>query len=151
MLLWAHDNHISRGEHPDNDLNIYFGISMGSHLAKQFGNDYKAFGLSTYRGSYWAQISYTDFTQLAVPLFTAPAGSLDEALHRVSENWHGPMLLLDLSGARAESRLSRPIPVRFANHVSIDYGYWTRFSVPYQFDGIFFIDETSAARSYARN
>ena len=150
MLIWAHDNHISRGEHPDEELNMYFGISMGAHLAKQYGLAYKAFGMSTYQGEYWAQVSYSNFRQLACPLFPGPVGSLDEALHQVGLQKNNPILLLDLRKARSLDWLSRAIPVRFANHVNIEYGYWTRFSIPYQFDGILFIDQTSAAQSYAR-
>ena len=35
MLVWAHDYHISKGEHPDSNLNIYYGKSMGHHLSKK--------------------------------------------------------------------------------------------------------------------
>jgi erythromycin esterase len=35
MVIWAHDYHISRGEDPLKENNIYNGISMGSHLAKK--------------------------------------------------------------------------------------------------------------------
>ena len=151
ILIWAHDNHISRGDHPDKNLNIYFGISMGSHLSKKYGNRYKAFGLSTYQGSYWAQISYSDFKLLSCPLYTAPKGTLDEALHQVAHSKKSPALLLDLNSARGLQWFVKPIPVRFANHVNIEYGYWTRFSIPYQFDGIFFVDSTTSAKSYAKN
>ncbi|HEV7782056.1 MAG TPA: hypothetical protein VGO58_12370, partial [Chitinophagaceae bacterium] len=61
-----------------------------------------------------------------------------------------PGLLLDLRKARSLEWLTKLIPVRFANHVNIEYGYATRHSVPYQFDGIFFIDKTSSAKSYTR-
>ena len=150
MLVWAHDNHIARGDHPDNDLNFYFGLSMGRHLSKKYGDKYKAFGLSTYEGDYWAQISYFDFRQQPCPLYPGPIGSLDEALHQIALKKKSPALLLDLQEGRTQHWLSAPLPVRFANHVNIEYGYWTRYSIPYQFDGIFFVDKTSAAKSYAR-
>lgn len=38
------------------------------------------------------------------------------------------------------------MPLRFANHVNIDYGYWGRLAVPFQFDGLFFIDKTTSAK-----
>jgi len=150
ILIWAHDNHVSRGDHPLKDYNIYNGISMGSHLSKKYGSDYKCFSLSSYTGLYWAQISYTNFKQVECPLLPGPLGSLDEALHRVAQSRKNEFLFLDLHKAREQKWLEKPIPVRFANHVNIEYGYWTRFSMPYQFDGIFFMDTTHAARSYAR-
>lgn len=150
MLVWAHDVHISLGEHPDKELNYYSGISMGSHLRKKYGKAYRAYSIWTYAGSYWAQVGYTDFRQLSCPLFTAPRGSLDEALHRLISKIKTPALLLDLTKARHLDWLEKPIPVRFANHVNIEYGYWTRYSIPYQFDGIFFVDQTRAASSYAK-
>jgi len=150
MIIWAHDLHISLGAHPEEMLNYYSGKSMGAHLRKVYGKQYQAFGLWSYTGSYWAQLSYTNFQQMECPLFTAPKGSLEEALHSILTPMNKNVLFLDLSKAASEKWLSRPLPVRFANHVSIDYGFWVRISVPYQFDGIFHVDETSAANSYAK-
>lgn len=151
MLIWAHDAHISRGEHPDSTANIYFGKSMGAQLSKKYGAAYKSFGLFTYQGEYSCYVSYTNFTVTDCPLYLAPKGTLDEALHRVALHKKTPALLLDLRKAKSVQWLTQPLPVRFANHVNIEYGYWTRFSVPYQFDAIFFIDKTTSAKSYARN
>lgn len=148
IFVWAHDYHVSLGEHADVEKNIYDGISMGAHLRKKYGENYQAFGISTYDGTYWAQLGYTNFTQMSCPLYPAPRGTLDEALHKVILKRSTPALLLDLRSAREERWLTKLIPTRFANHVNIEYGYWTRYSVPYQFDGIFFIDQTSAADSY---
>jgi erythromycin esterase len=150
MLIWAHDYHISRGEDPIKEHNIYNGISMGSHLAKKYGSAYKALSLSTYSGEYWAQISYMNFKQLSCPLLPGPKGSLDEALHQITTNKKFPGLFLNLQDAKKLSWFQQLIPMRFANHVNIEYGYWTRYSIPYQFDGIIFIDKTSAADSYSK-
>ena len=150
MVIWAHDYHISRGEDPVKENNIYNGISMGSHLAKKYGSSYKAFGLSTYSGEYWAQISYMNFKQLRCPLLPGPKGSLDEALHQIAINKKSPGLFLNLQDAKKLNWFQQPIPMRFANHVNIEYGYWTRYSIPNQFDGIIFIDKTSAADSYSK-
>ena len=38
-----------------------------------------------------------------------------------------------------------PVPKRFANQVNIDYVFWERISLLYQFDGLFFIDITSSS------
>lgn len=145
IFIWAHDVHISRGDHPNQLLNLNSGISMGSFLSKKYGSLYKCFSLSTYAGEYLAMKSYTDFTKLNCPLFKAPVGSLDEALHRIAVAKKVQNLFLPLP--RAEDWLNTGLPKRFANHVSIDYGYWERVSIPYQFDGMFFIDKTTAAKS----
>ncbi len=147
ILIWAHDYHISKGKHPNLNYNIYSGLSMGHHLSKVFGNNYKAFALSTYQGNYWAMKSYTNYEQVACPLFPSPEGSLDEALHQITTaHPQSPGMFLNLSEARQIEWLIQPLPMRFANHVNIDYGYWTRYSIPFQFDGIFFIDKTSSAK-----
>jgi erythromycin esterase len=150
IVVWAHDTHISRGDHPLREYNMYNGISMGANLSKKYGARYKAFSLSSYTGFYWAQVSYTNFRGVACPLFTAPRGSIDEALHRIAYARKNENVFLDLVDARTQPWLSKPLPTRFANHVSFEYAYWTRYSIPYQFDGIFFIDTTGAAKSYAR-
>lgn len=150
MVIWAHNNHISRGDHPDDAVNIYNGISMGSWLSKKYGDKFKAFELSTYTGAYWAQVSYSNFKMMSCPLYEAPRGSMDEALHRISEKRNTDLLLLDLKNGRNQQWLTQPLPERFANHVNIEYGYWTKFSVPFQYDGVFFIDTTSPAKSYVK-
>lgn len=150
ILVWAHDVHISRGEHPNREHNIYYGKSMGAYLSKEYERKYKSFGLSTYEGEYSCYVSYTNYNITDCPLYVAPRGTLDEALHTIALQSKSPMLFLNMNGARSLDWFTQPIPVRFANHVNIEYGYWTRYSVPYQFDGIFFIDKTTSAKSYAR-
>jgi erythromycin esterase len=144
MVLWAHDVHISRCDHSNKYLNLNTSISMGSFLSRKYGNAFTSFSLSTYEGEYLAFKSYTDFTRINAPLFKGPVGSLDEALHRVAIAKENSNLFLPLT--RTETWLSEPLPKRFANHVNIDYGYWERVSIPYQFDGIFFIDKTTASK-----
>ncbi len=149
-LLWAHDVHISKSEHPERELNIYFGKSMGAHLSKKYSPGYRSFGLFTYQGEYSCYISYSNFKVTDCALYVSPKGTLDEALHRVTLNKRTRGVFLDLSKARSLRWLTQPIPVRFANHVNIEYGYSTQYSIPYQFDGVFFIDKTTSAKSYAR-
>ena len=147
ILIWAHDVHISKGEHPIAENNYHAGVSMGSWLAKRYGRKYRAFGISTYTGEYRAYPSYNNYSKfINCPAFPGPIGSLDEALHQVTVKKKSSALLLNLSYAKQLNWLSSPLPVRFANHVCFEYAYWTRFSLPYQFDGIFFIDKTTGAK-----
>ncbi len=141
ILIWAHDVHISRCDHPDESQNLNNSISMGSFLSKKYKTSYKSFSLSSYSGEYLALKSYTDFSRVNASLFKGPVGSLDEALHQVATNKKCGAVYLSLP--RTETWLCKPLPKRFANHVNIDYGYWERISIPYQFDGVFFIDKTS--------
>lgn len=147
MVVWAHDFHISRGEHPVAENNYYNGISMGAHLSKKHGIAYRAFGIFTYEGNYRAQPNYMDFSQIACPLLPGPRGTLDEALHRVALRKKSPGLLVDLRHARKQDWLTLPLPIRFANHVSVEYSYWTRYSIPFQFDGLLFVDQTTGAKA----
>lgn len=140
MIVWAHDVHVSRGDHPNPAYNLNVSLSMGSFLSRRYGADYKSYSLSTCNGSYSALKSYTNFEKINCPLFPGVDRSLDLSLHQVAQKKKCAALFLPLP--RNQEWLNLPQPKRFANHVSIDYGYWERVSMPYQFDGIFFIDTT---------
>ena len=148
IFIWAHDVHVSKSYHPSELHNLNYGIAMGHFLRKNFRLDYKSFGLMTYTGAYLALKSYTNFDRVHAPLYPAPAGSLEEALHQTSHKTSNNSLFLDFGNI--EKWLKRPLPFRFANHVTIDYGFWQRISIPYQFDGVFFMDETNPS-NYMHN
>ena len=101
--------------------------------------------------NYWAMVGYRDFRQMKCPLHISPKGTLDKALHQLTLKNNSIGMFLDLSKARTLNWLTQPIPMRFANHVNIEYGFWTRYSIPYQFDGIFFIDKTTSAKPLTKN
>jgi len=143
IVIWAHDVHISRGDHPQTSHNLHRSASMGSFLSKRYKDDYKSFGISTHNGTYRAFKTYSYQTQIESPLFESPKGSLEEAMHQVAVIKKKPNLFFKMS--RDHDWLNKLIPIRFANHVSFDYGFWSRYSIPYQFDGVFFIDETTSA------
>lgn len=143
MVIWAHDVHISKGEHPNELYNLNSGISMGSFLSKKYRQNYTSFSLSTYEGSYTALKSYTNYEKVLCPLYPSPIGSVDYTLHQIARNKNCNILFLPL--AKKDPWLSKPLPKRFANHVSIDYGFWEKTSLPYQFDGVFFIDKTNGS------
>jgi erythromycin esterase len=149
IVVWAHDFHISRGEHPAAANNYYNGISMGSWLSKWYGKDYKAFGLETYSGTFTAMKTYTDFNLVDCALVISPPGTLDEALHQACRNKKSPYLFLGLDQIRNSTKefkwLQEPTYVRFANHVCEGNSYGLKHAIPYQFDGIFFIDVTKGS------
>ncbi|MGB0524869.1 MAG: erythromycin esterase family protein [Flammeovirgaceae bacterium] len=141
IFVWAHDVHVSKSFHPNESHNLNYGIAMGNFLRKTMGDDYKSYGLMTYSGAYLALKSYTNYERVNAPLYLAPKGSLEEALHQVSLKTKQKNLFLNFQDS--VEWLQRPLPFRFANHVTIDYGFWQRISLPFQFDGVFFIDETN--------
>ncbi len=145
-IVWAHDTHISKGQHPIAEYNYYNGISMGSWLARYFKTNYKAFGLSTFEGSYLALPSYFNYWDLInCESHAAPRGSLDEALHTISGQKKSGFLLLDLQKGREKKWLNELRPVRMGNHVCIEYPYGAKHAIPYQFDGLIFMDKTEGS------
>jgi erythromycin esterase len=150
MLIWAHDFHISRGDDSDDYNNPFFGVSMGAFLSKKYGNDYRTFALFTHTGTYKAMVSYMNYKLIDAPLFPAPKGSFEEALHQISAQKDKPILLLDLQKARKEASFSMPRPLRFANHVSMDFGFEAQYSIPFQYDAVIFIDKTKGAEEIRR-
>jgi|GEM_PF-2428764 len=148
VLLWAHDTHVSRGDDPVPQNNIYNGMTMGAHLSKKFESGYKSFGMSSYEGAYLGFLNYRRYDKTYnCPLVASPRGTLEEALHQFSITLKSDKLFLDLTRGRNEVWLSKPLYVRFANHVNMEFAF-PKYSVPYNFDGIFFIDKTSPAKGY---
>ena len=149
VLIWAHDSHVSRGDATEAGLNFFFGNSMGAYLSKRFKEEYRAFGLSTYQGSCLGTVSYSNFNQVPFEIYTSPDGSLDEALNSISDRLNKQNLILNLRSFKNNSPefdwVNRKRPVRYVGYVAEDYGFGGRYSIPYQFDGIVFIDKTKAS------
>ena len=148
-VIWAHDSHISRGDSEDADSNFFSGKSMGSYLSKQYKSDYCAIGLFTYQGSCLGTISYSNFNLIDFKIYTSPIGSFDEGLHQVSNKLNEDYLIMNLIPFKNDSAkfdwINLKRPVRYVGYVAEDYGFGGRYSIPYQFDGIIFIDESKAA------
>ncbi len=143
-IIWAHDVHISRADHSNERHNLHLSLSMGSFLSKKYGDKYRSFGIFTHRGTFSAYPSYSNLSRIVQDeLCTSPKGSLSEALHQVASKTGNRHLFLPLS--REVDWLNRPLPIRFANHIADDYGFYMRIRVPYQFDGVFFIDQTTGS------
>lgn len=146
MVVWAHDSHIARSDHPDQNLNYHSGNSMGKHLSRLFGDDYRAYGLFTAEGTYSAAISMSNHKVVAAPGMNAPAGSFDEALYRIEKERNAAALFCNLRNARSQAALCEARPVRFIGYAVFDVDFSAVMSVPYQFDGLFFIGKTGASR-----
>lgn len=148
-VLWAHDAHISRGEHGDYDY--YGGGSMGGVLSRALRDDYRAVGLLTYSGAY---TGYLGGETLDVPLFPAPVGSLEEALHRLAERRGEPLLLADLRDVSPQGDgawLLEPRPIRLIGFAAEDWGFAYPIVVARQFDAVLFVDESTPSRMLRRS
>ncbi len=149
IIVWAHDSHIARSDHPDFRYNYHEGNSMGKYLSKIYGNDYRAFGLFTYEGQYSATISFSNHKVVAVDAMVAPQGSFDEVLHHIAKERGSNQLFLNLCAAlkvKNNDWLLQARPVRFVGYASADFDFGALMSVPVQFDGVFFVDKTGASK-----
>jgi erythromycin esterase len=144
MVLWAHNGHISE--------NTNAGMpTMGSYLAKRFGDGYFTFGFAFDEGSFQAIDVGPDRRGLipfAVP--SAPPGSLDHTLARTGI----PIFALSLRGAPkgvvsdwlSVASATRSIGAVYNDRVS---DFATAMDVPGEhFDALFFIRKTTAARPH---
>jgi erythromycin esterase len=146
MVIWAHDGHISRAEHPS--ANYWGGGAMGGTLSRMLGDDYRAFGLLTYSGSYAGSLGPTI---IDTRLLNAPVGSLEEALHRLGQRLHSPLLITDIRNAAhdpAGAWLLEPRVIRMIGYAAEDIGFATDIAVGSQFDGIIFMERTSPSHVF---
>ena len=121
---------------------------MGGKLATLFGDEYRAFGLLTYAGKYSGAMG-SDI--IDTDLFPAPAGSLEEALHRVGQRLGSSLLIADIRSAardRAGSWLLEPRLIRMIGYAAEDFAFASPISVGSQFDGVVFVDTTSPSRVF---
>jgi erythromycin esterase len=146
IVVWAHDGHISLAAHEW--ANYWGGGSMGGELSRLFGDEYRAFGLLTYAGSYSGAIGHDIIDAELLP---APVGSLEEALHRIAERLGSPLLIAGLQGAERDSAgswLLEPRLIRMVGYAAEDFAFATQISVGSQFDGVVFVDTTSPSRVF---
>ncbi|MGQ0640748.1 MAG: erythromycin esterase family protein [Gemmatimonadaceae bacterium] len=146
-VVWAHDIHVSAGG--DTQLSFYNGATMGAQLRRLYGDAYRTFSLLTYEGSYSATKSLTDHAMITAAALPAPAGSLEKTLHLVPRPTASVGLTVDLRAARHDSDagwLQRRHRVRHVGYAAYDFAFDLEAVFPLEFDGIVFIDRTSASR-----
>lgn len=146
-IIWAHDSHISKGRAKTAEGN-YFVSSMGTYLDRRFGDGYRALGIMSYDGEYTAVRSmWGGPRDLAIIVaFPGPAGSLEEAFHRVARRLGSSLFVMNLVPALGDPRgrlLLEDRPHRFVGYAAEDYGFSGSIQVGHQFDGILFVDRTS--------
>jgi|GEM_PF-1045541 len=146
-VVWAHDIHVSKGGDPERSFNE--GAQMGAFLRRAHGDAYRVVSLLTYDGAYTAARSFTDHRMAAIEAFPGPPGSLEGILHGLPRPAGSVGWIVDLRAAREDNAgrwLWIPRPIRHIGYASYDYGFAMSAVMPLEFDGIVFIDRTSASR-----
>jgi erythromycin esterase len=145
-VVWAHDVHVSHGGDPA--LSFNGGAQMGAYV-RRYGYDYRSLTLLTYDGAYSATRSFSDHRMIEADAFPGPPGSAEAALHRLERPEATVGWVVDLRPARTDERgewLRRPRPIRHIGYAAYDYGFEFSAVLPLEFDGIVFIDRTTASR-----
>ncbi|HXY39992.1 MAG TPA: erythromycin esterase family protein, partial [Vicinamibacteria bacterium] len=142
MVLWAHNDHVSREQG---------GLQpMGAYLAEWLGRGYRAFGFAFARGGFraidWSRGPGRPGTVCAPTVGPPPPGTVEAALLRAGL----PLLALDLwpGGGPALPRwLSAPRRMRETGVVFAGEEAMGRTLVlPNAYDALFFVEQTAPAR-----
>ena len=146
-VAWAHDIHVSRGG--DRERSFNQGAQMGAFLRRRFGDGYRVFSLLTYDGTYAATRSLSDYQLIEAEGFPAPPASLEGVLHALPRPAGTVGLVVDLRGAREDNEgrwLWTRRPIRHIGYAAYDYPFELLAVLPLEFDGVVFIDHSSASR-----
>lgn len=146
-IVWAHDVHVSHGGDPKRSFNG--GAQMGAHLKHTYRYDYRAFSQVTSTGTYSATRSFSDHAMISAEAFPAPAGSVEAALGAVARPTGSVGLIADLRVPESDPAgawLWRARPIRSIGYAAYDYGFDLTASMPLEFDGVIYVEKTSASR-----
>jgi erythromycin esterase-like protein len=121
---------------------------MGTFI-RAMGYEYRALTLLTFDGAYSSTRSFSDHRMIEAEAFPAPPGSVEAALHRLRRLDQSVGWIVDLRQARADRGaewLWRARPIRHIGYAAYDYGFEFTAVLPLEFDGIVFVDHTTASR-----
>jgi erythromycin esterase-like protein len=79
----------------------------------------------------------------------APSGSFEKALHAVARPSPSVGLIVDLRAARNDANarwLQRPHRLRHVGYAAYDFAFDLEAVFPLEFDGVIFVDRTTASR-----
>lgn len=128
ILLWAHNDHVSRDSG-----------SMGHYLAKRYSRQYRSVGLAFHHGSYRAN-GYRG--QAVYPAHPPPVGSLEDFLHRADRS----LFALDLSAVSESSIVNKwidsPVEQRSVGSFAAHWAFRRRV-LAYQFDLLLYVEESN--------
>lgn len=132
VVLWAHNGHVAKSQ----------GL-MGGYLNDVYGSSYLAIATTTYEGTYRALGMYPHPSLGVHQIAAAPRGSVEGALHSLGE----AVLFLDVREAMASCAhfVSPTMMMLDIGAITDDHDFFRARLT--RFDGIAFIDETTASRS----
>ena len=148
-MVWAHDVHVSHGG--DKGRSFNGGAQLGAYIKHAYAHDYRAFSLLTREGTYSATRSFTDHRVIEAPDFPAPEGSVEAMLGALPRPLGSAGTIVDLRLREDDANgawLWEPRPVRHIGFAAYDYGFEMLAVIPLDFDGIVFVDRSSAARPW---
>ena len=125
------------------------GAQMGAYLRRWYGDSYRPISMLTWDGAYSATVSFQDHRVIQAVAFPGPANSLEGALHALPRPRGSEGFIVNLRGALGAPGgkwLSVPRPIRHVGYAAYDYGFELRAVMPLEFDGVVFIDHTTASR-----
>ncbi|HEX6369405.1 MAG TPA: erythromycin esterase family protein [Longimicrobium sp.] len=146
-VVWAHDIHVSKGG--DRERSFNEGAQMGAFLRRTHGPAYRVFSLLTYDGAFTATRGFTDYRMAEIEAFPGPPGTMEGILHALPRPAGSVGWIVDLRAAREDNAgrwLWMPRPIRHIGYAAYDYGFALIGVLALEFDGIVFIDHTSASR-----
>lgn len=146
-VVWAHDVHVSKGGDAERSFNE--GKQTGAFLRRTHGDGYRVFTLLAYDGAVTAARSFSDHRMTSFEGFPGPPGTLEGILHGLPRPSGTVGWIVDLRAAREDNDgrwLWMPRPIRHIGYAAYDYGFEMLAVHALEFDGVVFIDHTSASR-----
>ncbi|WP_257298572.1 erythromycin esterase family protein [Haloarchaeobius sp. FL176] len=151
VAVWAHDDHVRRGEVEAPD---WTAETMGEDLDSEFGADYYALSLQFARGEFQVYDPDSDAPTRAVSIADPPA----ESLPNLFDTLGGDAAVLDLDavddGSPLEDWLAEPRRVHSigATFDADDYpgDYVPAYDLRETFDGVAFVGDSTRARPVER-
>lgn len=135
IIVWAHNGHIQKDSLSDK--------RMGHFLAAQLGDQYCALALTTYQGTYTARNKSDQNWNDELVLKTPPENTIEAFLHKMNI----PMMLVNLHYSNKPQFMLGSIKSRCIGAVEEDdHSYMPYHDLSKAFDGILFIDKTSASQ-----
>jgi erythromycin esterase-like protein len=130
IVLWAHNGHVNKSP-----------FAMGKYLDRKYGEKHLAIGFATCRGEYQA----IGNRGLSNHTLQAPA---DDSYEAAFQRTGVPRFFLDLRGTSSvpdAAWLTEPHPFRSIGALAMEQQFNPQ-ALPTLFDGIVFLEETTAAR-----
>jgi erythromycin esterase len=150
IALWAHDGHVRTGVREDEDGG-WTAERTGLALRREFGDDYYPLSLQFARGSFQAFDTEDETEGPTVEhwIESPPEDSLPATLSSVGET----PAVLDFASAREDDRIAEWLDADHRMHsigAVFDHDeYRQKYAPEYvpseQFDGVFFVEETTRA------